>query len=93
MRCWRSWVSDPGDVDCLVPHQANIRIITSAAERIGLPMEKVFVNLDKYGNTSAATIPIALDEAVRSGAIRKGSLVVTVGFGGGLTWAANVIRF
>ena len=84
---------DPADVDLLVPHQANIRIITSAAERIGLPIEKVFINLDKYGNTSAATIPIALDEAVRTGAIRKGSLVVTVGFGGGLTWAANVIRF
>lgn len=84
---------DPGEVDLLVPHQANIRIITSAAERIGLPMEKVFVNLDRYGNTSAATIPIALDEAVRTGAIKPGSLVVTVGFGGGLTWAANVIRW
>jgi 3-oxoacyl-[acyl-carrier-protein] synthase-3 len=84
---------DPSEVDCLVPHQANIRIIASAAERMGLPMEKVFVNLDKYGNTSAATIPIALDEAVRTGAIHPGSLVVTVGFGGGLTWAANVIRW
>jgi 3-oxoacyl-[acyl-carrier-protein] synthase-3 len=84
---------DLGDVDVLVPHQANVRIIDSAAERMGLPKEKVFVNLDKYGNTSAATIPIALDEATRRGVIRKGSLVVTVGFGGGLTWASNVIRW
>ncbi len=81
------------DVDLLIPHQANIRIIDKAAERMGLPREKVMVNLDKYGNTSAATIPIALDEAVKTGRVQAGSLLVTVGFGAGLTWAANVIRW
>lgn len=82
-----------GDVDLLIPHQANIRIIDKAAERMGLPREKVMVNLDKYGNTSAATIPIALDEAVKTGRVQTGSLLVTVGFGAGLTWAANVLRW
>ncbi len=81
------------DVDLLIPHQANIRIIDKAAERMGLPREKVMVNLDKYGNTSAATIPIALDEAVKTGRVQTGSLLVTVGFGAGLTWAANVLRW
>ena len=81
------------DVDCFIPHQANIRIIEKAAERMELPREKVFVNLDKYGNTSSASIPIALDEAVKSGRIQKGNLVVRVGFGAGLAWAANVIRW
>ena len=81
------------DVDCFIPHQANIRIITKAAERMELPWEKVFVNLDRYGNTSAASIPIALDEAVKTGAVTRGSLCVTVGFGAGLTWAANVFRW
>ena len=76
----------PGEIDLLIPHQANIRIIDKAAERMGLPMEKVMVNLDRYGNTSAASIPIALDEAVKTGRIRKGSVVVLVGFGAGLTW-------
>jgi 3-oxoacyl-[acyl-carrier-protein] synthase-3 len=81
------------DVDLFIPHQANIRIIEKAAERMGLPMDKVFVNLDKYGNTSAASIPLALDEAVRSGRVHRGDLVVLVGFGAGLTWGANVIRW
>lgn len=81
------------DVDLFVPHQANIRIIKAASERMGLPMEKVFVNVDRYGNTSAASIPIALCEAVAAGRIREGSLVVTVGFGAGLTWGANVLRW
>lgn len=81
------------DIDCFIPHQANIRIIAKAAERMGLPMEKVFVNLDKYGNTSAASIPIALDEAYRSGRLKPNDLVVLVGFGAGLTWGANVIRW
>ena len=73
------------DVDLFIPHQANIRIIDKAAERMGLPREKVFVNLDRYGNTSAASIPLALDEAVKSGRVQNGSLVVLVGFGAGLT--------
>jgi 3-oxoacyl-[acyl-carrier-protein] synthase-3 len=81
------------DIDYLVPHQANIRIIEAAAKRIGLPMEKVKVNLDKYGNISAASIPIALDEAVRENNIKKGDNVVLVGFGGGLTWGACVINW
>lgn len=81
------------DVDCLIPHQANIRIIQSAAKRLKLPMEKVIVNVDKYGNTSAASIPIALNEAVDSGKIKNGDVVVLVGFGAGLTWASCVIKW
>lgn len=81
------------DIDCLIPHQANIRIIQSAAKRLQLPMEKVFVNVDKYGNTSAASIPIALEEALHSGKIKKGDIVVLVGFGAGLTWASCVIKW
>jgi 3-oxoacyl-[acyl-carrier-protein] synthase-3 len=81
------------DVDLFIPHQANIRIIEKAAERMGLSMDKVFVNLDRYGNTSAASIPLALDEAVKAGRVRRGDLVVLVGFGAGLTWGANVIRW
>ena len=81
------------DIDLLIPHQANIRIIEKAAERMGLPREKVVVNLDRYGNTSAASIPLALDEAARAGRLQPGSLLVLVGFGAGLTWGANVIRW
>lgn len=81
------------DVDLFIPHQANIRIIEKAAGRMDLPMDKVFVNLDRYGNTSAASIPLALDEAVRAGRIKDGDLVVLVGFGAGLTWGANVLRW
>ena len=81
------------DIDYLVPHQANIRIIEGAAKRIGLGMDKVKVNLNKYGNISAASIPIALDEAVREGSIKKGDNIILVGFGGGLTWGATVIKW
>ncbi|WP_094605498.1 3-oxoacyl-[acyl-carrier-protein] synthase 3 protein 1 [Sporomusa silvacetica DSM 10669] len=81
------------DVDCLIPHQANIRIIQSAAKRLKLPMDKVMVNVDKYGNTSAASIPIALEEAVHSGKIKQGDHVVLVGFGAGLTWASAVMKW
>lgn len=81
------------DVDCLIPHQANIRIIQSAAKRLKLPMDKVMVNVNKYGNTSAASIPIALEEAVHGGKVKKGDNVVLVGFGAGLTWAAAVIKW
>jgi len=83
----------PSEIDLLVPHQANIRIIKSAADRMGIPIEKVFINVDRYGNTSAASIPIALTEAVRTGRLKEGDLVVTVGFGAGLTWGANVMRW
>lgn len=77
----------------LIPHQANLRIIQATAERLNIPMEKVFVNIDKYGNTSAASIPIALDEAVRQGRIRDGDYVLLEAFGGGLTWASVLIKW
>jgi 3-oxoacyl-[acyl-carrier-protein] synthase-3 len=83
----------PADVALLVPHQANIRIIQAAAKRLAMPMEKVYVNVDRYGNTSAASVPIALDEAVRGGLVKNGDAVVLVGFGGGLTWASCVVRW
>lgn len=81
------------DIDVFIPHQANIRIIESAAKRLKIPMEKVFVNLHKYGNTSAASIPIALDEAIEEGRIKKGDRIVLVGFGGGLTWASCAVKW
>jgi 3-oxoacyl-[acyl-carrier-protein] synthase-3 len=81
------------DVDIMVPHQANIRIIQAVAKRLKMPMEKVFINLDKYGNTSAATIPIALDEAVRQGRIKDDDTVLMAAFGGGLTWASAIIKW
>jgi 3-oxoacyl-[acyl-carrier-protein] synthase-3 len=81
------------DIDLLIPHQANLRIIELAARHLKLPMEKVVVNLDRYGNTSAASIPIALVEALEEGRIRDGMNVCMVGFGGGLTWAAAVVRW
>ena len=80
-------------IDLFVPHQANIRIIRATAERLRLPWEKVYLNINKYGNTSAASVPLALDEAVREGRIKKGSHVVSVAFGGGLTWGAAAIRW
>jgi 3-oxoacyl-[acyl-carrier-protein] synthase-3 len=83
----------PEDIDLLIPHQANIRIIDKAAERMGLPREKVVVNLDRFGNTSAASIPLALDMAVKAGRVHQGDLLVFVGFGAGLTWGANVLRW
>lgn len=81
------------DVDILIPHQANIKIIESAAKRLNMPMDKVFVNIQKYGNTSAATIPIALSEARAQGRIERGDTVVLVGFGAGLTWASAVLKW
>ncbi|RXT15076.1 beta-ketoacyl-ACP synthase III [Ammoniphilus sp. CFH 90114] len=81
------------DIDFMVPHQANIRIIDAAVKRLGLPKEKVIVNIDRYGNMSAASIPVALDEAVNKGSIRYGDNLVLVGFGGGLTWGATVLKW
>ncbi len=81
------------DVSLLVPHQANIRIIKAMQERLNLPDERVFTNLASYGNTSAASIPIALDEASREKRLKRGSIIVLVAFGGGLTWASAVIRW
>lgn len=81
------------EVALLVPHQANARILTAVAEALSFPMEKVVMNLAKYGNTSAATIPVALYEAEAEGRLKKGDLVCTVAFGGGLTWGAALIRW
>ncbi|HLK15662.1 MAG TPA: beta-ketoacyl-ACP synthase III, partial [Fimbriimonadaceae bacterium] len=81
------------DVDLFVPHQANLRIIESAAKRLNLPESKVFVNVEKYGNTSGGSVPIALAEAVECGRLREGMVVMTVGFGAGLVWGANLIRW
>lgn len=81
------------DLDLYVPHQANVRILQAVMQRLGLPIEKVMMNLDRYGNTSAASIPIALDEAVRAGRIQDGSLVMLGAFGAGLTWASAMIRW
>ena len=81
------------EVDVLIPHQANIRIIEATAKHAGIPLSKVYVNVDRYGNTSAASIPIAFDECVRCGRIQAGSLVLLVAFGGGFTWASVLLRW
>ena len=81
------------DIDWLIPHQANIRIIISTAKKLGLPMEKVVATLDRHGNTSAASVPLALDIAVRDGRIKSGQLVLLEGVGGGFTWGAVLVRW
>jgi 3-oxoacyl-[acyl-carrier-protein] synthase III len=81
------------DIELIVPHQANLRIIKSAAKALELPLEKVFINVDRYGNTSAASVPIALCEAVEEGRLKDGDHLALVGFGGGLSWAAMVMEW
>jgi 3-oxoacyl-[acyl-carrier-protein] synthase-3 len=81
------------DIDLLIPHQANVRIIEATAKHAGIPMNKVFVNVDRYGNTSSASIPMALEEAMAQGRVTDGSTVLLVAFGAGFTWASLVIRF
>ena len=81
------------DIDVLIPHQANMRIIEATAKHANVPMEKVFVNVDRYGNTSSASIPIALDEAIEQGRVKEGTTALLVGFGAGFTWGSMVIRF
>ncbi|MEP2775444.1 MAG: beta-ketoacyl-ACP synthase III [Luteolibacter sp.] len=81
------------DIACVIPHQANLRIIDAIADRLSVPEGRVFINLDKYGNTSAAAVAIALDEANRSGAFKRGDHIVLVVFGAGLTWAAAALRW
>jgi 3-oxoacyl-[acyl-carrier-protein] synthase-3 len=81
------------DIDLLIPHQANIRIIEATAKHSGIPLEKVYINVDRFGNTSSASIPIAIDEAIERGVIREGSTVLLVAFGAGFTWASMIIRF
>jgi 3-oxoacyl-[acyl-carrier-protein] synthase III len=83
----------PEEIDFLVPHQANLRIIQAMAQRLNMPMEKVVLTLPKYGNTSAASIPMALDEAVRDGRIKENHLLLFEAFGGGLTWASALVRW
>ena len=84
---------DRSEVDWLVPHQANIRIIEATARKLGLPMERVVVTVDRHGNTSAASVPLALDTAVRDGRIRRGDIVLLEAFGGGFTWGSALLRF
>jgi 3-oxoacyl-[acyl-carrier-protein] synthase-3 len=81
------------DIDLLIPHQANVRIIEATAKHAGVSMEKVYVNVDRYGNTSSASVPIALDEAIERGRITEGTTVMLVAFGAGFTWASMIIRF
>lgn len=81
------------DVDLLIPHQANIRILNAVSQRLGLAREKVMINLDRFGNTSAASIPIALDQAIQEGRVHKGSVVLLAAFGAGLTWASALVRW
>ena len=83
----------PSEVDHFIPHQANVRIVESLANRLEVPLEKFFCNLDKHGNTSAASIPLALDEASRSGIFKPGQLGLMVAFGAGLTWSSTLVRF
>ena len=81
------------DIKLIIPHQMNARIIESAAKHLDIPVDKIFMNLDRYGNTSAATVPIAIAEASREGRMKKGDLVVLVAFGGGMTWASALMRW
>jgi 3-oxoacyl-[acyl-carrier-protein] synthase-3 len=80
-------------VDWVLLHQANIRIMEVVAKRLGVPMEKVITNLKSYGNTSAASIPLALDEAVRNGTVKKGDVIACAGFGAGLSWGSAIFRW
>ncbi|MBC8470661.1 MAG: ketoacyl-ACP synthase III [Planctomycetes bacterium] len=81
------------DISMMISHQMNARIIESASKRLNMPSEKVFVNIGDYGNTSAASVPIAFDECVRNGKIKRGDIIILVAFGAGLTWGANIIEF
>jgi 3-oxoacyl-[acyl-carrier-protein] synthase III len=81
------------EIDLLIPHQANIRIIEATAKHAGMPMDKVMVNVDRYGNTSSASIPLALEQAITDGRVRRGSLLLLVAFGAGFTWGSAVIRW
>jgi 3-oxoacyl-[acyl-carrier-protein] synthase III len=83
----------PDDIECFIPHQANLRIIETIASKLHVPMDRFFVNLQSYGNTSAAAVAIALDEAQRTGRIKRGDHILMVVFGGGLTWASSVVRW
>jgi 3-oxoacyl-[acyl-carrier-protein] synthase-3 len=81
------------DVSLFIPHQANLRIIEAAAKRVGLPMERVFINVDRYGNTGAASVYVALEEALAAGRVKRGDLILLAAFGGGFAWGATLIRW
>jgi 3-oxoacyl-[acyl-carrier-protein] synthase-3 len=81
-----------GDIDWLIPHQANVRILDATAKRLGLPAAKVVVTVDRHGNTSAASVPLALDLALRDGRIKRGHKVMLQGVGGGFTWGASLVE-
>ena len=82
----------PDDLKLVIPHQSNLRIIESVRKKMGLPREKVTVNIDRYGNTSAASVPMGLDEARRNGVVKEGDIVLMLAIGAGLTWATMVVR-
>ncbi|NKI34477.1 ketoacyl-ACP synthase III [Wenzhouxiangella sp. XN79A] len=84
---------DKHDLDWLIPHQANLRIIKATAKKLDMPMDRVIVTVDRHGNTSAASVPMALDEAIRSGRVKRGDLMLLEAFGGGFTWGASLIRY
>jgi 3-oxoacyl-[acyl-carrier-protein] synthase-3 len=84
---------DKADLDWLIPHQANLRIIKATAKRLAMPMERVVVTVDRHGNTSAASVPLALDEAIRSGKVKRGELLLLEAFGGGFTWGSALLRY
>ena len=84
---------DKHDLDWLIPHQANLRIIEATAKRLDMPMERVIVTVDRHGNTSAGSVPLALDEAVRSGRVQRGQLLLLEAFGGGFTWGSALLRY
>jgi len=81
------------DIDLLIPHQANMRIIEATAKHANVSMDKVYVNVERYGNTSSASVPIALDEAIERGRIKEGMNVMLVAFGAGFTWGSMIVRF
>jgi 3-oxoacyl-[acyl-carrier-protein] synthase-3 len=83
----------PADVSWVVAHQANLRILEGVAERVGIPMERFFTNVDRYGNTSSASVPTALDEALEQGKIKEGDILVLSALGGGLSWASAALRW
>src|SRR5690606_13532755 len=82
-----------GDLNWLIPHQANLRIIQATAKRLAMPMDRVVVTVDRHGNTSAASVPLALDEAIRSGRVQRGELMLLEAFGGGFTWGSALLRY
>ncbi len=84
---------DRHDIDWLIPHQANLRIIEATAKRLDMPMDRVIVTVDRHGNTSAGSVPLALDEAVRTGRVQRGQLVLLEAFGGGFTWGSALLRY